>query len=62
MCNIFQQTIAMIRNLKGGVYSIDIGSLKSKYLKENEVSETAYLPKIAFCAGTTIFEIDAQPG
>ncbi|XP_011054952.1 PREDICTED: guanine nucleotide-binding protein subunit beta-like protein [Acromyrmex echinatior] len=47
-------TIAMIRNLKSGVYSLDVGPLESKYSKR-------ILPKFAFCAGTTIFEVDAQP-
>lgn len=44
----------MIKNLKGGVYSLDVGPLESKYSKR-------ILPKLAFCAGTTIFEVDAQP-
>lgn len=47
-------TIAMIRNLKNGVYSLDVGPLESKHSKR-------ILPKLAFCAGTTIFEVDAQP-
>ncbi|KAG5321350.1 GBLP protein, partial [Pseudoatta argentina] len=47
-------TIAMIRNLRSGVYSLDVGPLKSKYSKR-------ILPKFAFCAGTTIFEVNAQP-
>ncbi|KAG5308805.1 GBLP protein, partial [Acromyrmex insinuator] len=47
-------TIAMIKNLKSGVYSLDVGPLESKYSKR-------ILPKFAFCAGTTIFEVDAQP-
>ncbi|XP_039315683.1 uncharacterized protein LOC105201141 isoform X2 [Solenopsis invicta] len=48
-----QSTIAMMKYFKG-VYSLDVGPLASKYSKR-------ILPKIAFCAGTTIFEIDAQP-
>ncbi|XP_071560650.1 uncharacterized protein [Temnothorax nylanderi] len=47
-------TIAMIKYFKGGVYSLDVGPLESKY-------STRILPKLAFCAGTTIFEVDAQP-
>lgn len=47
--------MAMIKYLKGGVYSLDIGPLEAKYSKRTA------LPKLAFCAGTTIFEIDAQP-
>ncbi|KAG5344338.1 GBLP protein, partial [Acromyrmex charruanus] len=47
-------TIAMIRNLRSGVYSLDVGPLESKYSKR-------ILPKFAFCAGTTIFEVNAQP-
>ncbi|XP_028050335.2 uncharacterized WD repeat-containing protein alr2800 [Monomorium pharaonis] len=47
-------TIAMMKYIKGGVYNLDIGPLESKYSKR-------ILPKLAFCAGTTIFEIDAQP-
>ncbi|KAM0728578.1 putative WD repeat-containing protein [Formica fusca] len=48
-------TMAMIKYLKGGVYSLDIGPLEAKYSKRTA------LPKLAFCAGTTIFEVDAQP-
>lgn len=48
--------MAMIKYLKGGVYSLDIGPFETKYAKRTP------LPKLAFCAGTTIFEIDAQPG
>lgn len=44
----------MIRNLKSGAYSLDVGPLESKYSKR-------ILPKFAFCSGTTIFEVDAQP-
>ncbi|KAL6448565.1 hypothetical protein ACFW04_000446 [Cataglyphis niger] len=48
-------TMAMIKYLKNGVYSLDIGPLETKY------SKRMTLPKLAFCAGTTIFEVDAQP-
>ncbi|KAG5345358.1 GBLP protein, partial [Acromyrmex heyeri] len=47
-------TVAMIKNLRSGVYSLDVGPLESKYTKR-------ILPKFAFCAGTTIFEVNAQP-
>ncbi|XP_018045611.1 PREDICTED: uncharacterized protein LOC108685364 [Atta colombica] len=47
-------TIAMIRNLRSGMYSLDFGPLESKYSKR-------ILPKFAFSAGTTIFEVEAQP-
>ncbi|XP_011703403.1 PREDICTED: WD repeat-containing protein 5-like isoform X1 [Wasmannia auropunctata] len=50
-----RSTIAMIKYFKGGVYSLDVGPLERKYSKR-------ILPKLAFCAGTTIFEVDAQPG
>lgn len=48
---LFWQTVAMIKYLRSGVYNLDIGPLQSKYVK---------LPKLAFCAGKTIFEIDVQ--
>lgn len=44
----------MIKYLKGGVYSLDIGPLETRYTKRT-------LPKLAFCAGTMIFEVDTQP-
>lgn len=47
--------MAMIKYLKGGVYSLDIGPLETRYTKRTA------LPKLAFCSGTTIFEVDAQP-
>ncbi|XP_032676363.1 uncharacterized protein LOC116846526 [Odontomachus brunneus] len=53
-------TMAMMRHVKGGVYSLDVGPLRSKYVKRIKGPETPYLPKLAFCAGSTIFEIDAQ--
>lgn len=56
------QTLAMIKYFKGGVYSLDVGPLKPKYVKRMKASEAANLPRLAFCAGTTIFEVDAQPG
>ncbi|XP_067206557.1 uncharacterized WD repeat-containing protein alr2800-like isoform X2 [Linepithema humile] len=51
-------TIAMIRYFKGGVYSLDIGPNRL----ESKPGKRPTLPKLAFCAGTTIFEVDAQPG
>lgn len=45
----------MIKYLKGGMYSLDIGPLETRYTKRTT------LPKLAFCAGTMIFEVDAQP-
>lgn len=45
----------MIKYLKAGVYSLDIGPLETRYAKRTT------LPKLAFCAGTMIFEVDAHP-
>ncbi|XP_020284097.1 coatomer subunit beta'-like isoform X2 [Pseudomyrmex gracilis] len=50
-------TIAMIRNLKGGVYSLDVGPFESKNIKKTRRS----VPRLAFCAGTRIFEVDIPP-
>ncbi|XP_072744062.1 uncharacterized protein [Anoplolepis gracilipes] len=44
-------TIAMVKYVKGSVYSLDIGPIETKYTKRPA------LPKLAFCAGTTIFEL-----
>ncbi|KAG7209405.1 hypothetical protein KM043_015498 [Ampulex compressa] len=52
-------TTAAIRNLNSGVYSLDIGP--PKLSKKMRVSEATRLPKIAFCSGRTIFEIEGQP-
>lgn len=41
----------MIKYLKSGVYSLDIGPYLTKNMK---------LPKLAFCAGSTIFEINIE--
>lgn len=44
----------MIRYLKGGVYSLDVGPFRSKDNKKTRRS----VPRLAFCAGTRIFEVD----
>ncbi|XP_043250999.1 uncharacterized WD repeat-containing protein alr2800-like [Colletes gigas] len=53
-------TIAMIRNLSGGTYSMDVGLVNPKHAKKTRMATV--LPQIAFCAGKQIFEIDVQPG
>ncbi|KZC05021.1 WD repeat-containing protein 48 like protein, partial [Dufourea novaeangliae] len=52
-------TLGMIRNLNGGVYSMDIGPVNPKHAKKTKTATV--VPQIAFCAGRRIFEIDAQP-
>ncbi|KAH0947729.1 hypothetical protein HN011_012192 [Eciton burchellii] len=44
-------TVAMIKYLKSGVYNLDIGVLLPKLR----------FPRLAFCAGTTILEVDFRP-
>ncbi|XP_054014552.1 uncharacterized WD repeat-containing protein alr2800-like isoform X1 [Hylaeus anthracinus] len=53
-------TIAMIRNLNGGTYSMDVGLVNPKHAKKTRTATV--IPQIAFCAGRRLFEIDAQPG
>ncbi|XP_078040165.1 uncharacterized protein LOC144471718 [Augochlora pura] len=53
-------TLAMVRNLSGGTYSMDIGPVNPKHAKKTKTATV--VPQIAFCAGRRIFEIDAQPG
>ncbi|XP_071860490.1 uncharacterized protein isoform X1 [Bombus fervidus] len=52
-------TLAMIRNLRGGTYSLDIGPVNPKHAKKTRT--ISVVPQLAFCAGKRIFEIDAQP-
>ncbi|KAI4502926.1 hypothetical protein M0802_001970 [Mischocyttarus mexicanus] len=52
-------TLAMVRNLIGGVYNMAIGPVDTKYAKRSRQPE-AHLPKLAFCSGRTIFEVQIQ--
>ncbi|XP_073967849.1 uncharacterized protein isoform X3 [Bombus fervidus] len=54
-----RETLAMIRNLRGGTYSLDIGPVNPKHAKKTRT--ISVVPQLAFCAGKRIFEIDAQP-
>ncbi|XP_012272383.2 uncharacterized protein LOC105695421, partial [Orussus abietinus] len=51
-------TIGALRNLAGGVYALDIGPVLTKKAKKSKITDTPPLPKIAFCSGKTIYEID----
>ncbi|KOC64521.1 putative WD repeat-containing protein [Habropoda laboriosa] len=52
-------TLAMIRNVSGGTYSLDTGLVNPKHAKKTRT--ISVVPQLAFCAGRQIFEIDAQP-
>ncbi|XP_043523974.1 uncharacterized protein LOC122536024 [Frieseomelitta varia] len=52
-------TLAMIRNLKGGTYSLDVGPINPMHAKKTRT--LSVVPQLAFCAGRRIYEIDAQP-
>ncbi|OAD61688.1 Guanine nucleotide-binding protein subunit beta-like protein, partial [Eufriesea mexicana] len=52
-------TLAMVRNLRGGTYSLDVGPVNPKHAKKTRT--ISVVPQLAFCAGRRIFEIDAQP-
>ncbi|CAK9795835.1 Uncharacterized WD repeat-containing protein alr2800 [Anthophora quadrimaculata] len=52
-------TLAMIRNVSGGIYSLDTGPVNPKHAKKTR--SISVVPQLAFCAGRQIFEIDAQP-
>ncbi|KAK2586909.1 hypothetical protein KPH14_009842 [Odynerus spinipes] len=52
-------TLAMVRNLLGGVYGMTLGPVDTKYAKRVKQPE-ANLPKLAFCSGKTIFEVQIQ--
>ncbi|XP_031369329.1 uncharacterized protein LOC116186385 [Apis dorsata] len=52
-------TLAMVRNLRGGTYSLDIGPVNPKHAKK--IRSISIVSQLAFCAGKRIYEIDAQP-
>ena len=54
-----RQTLAMIRNLKGGAYDLDVGPINPMHAKKTRT--LSVVPQLAFCAGKRIYEIDAQP-
>ena len=58
VCKIYFQTIGAIQNLLGGVYSLDIGPIPEKRTKRSRQNEIANLPKVAFCSGKSIYEIE----
>lgn len=49
----------MIRNLKGGTYSLDVGPINPMHAKKTRT--LSVVPQLVFCAGRQIYEIDAQP-
>ncbi|XP_033225664.1 WD repeat-containing protein 5 homolog isoform X2 [Belonocnema kinseyi] len=51
-------TISGIKNLPGGVYSIDIGPISATQLKRSRPTDEIDLPKLAFCSDKAIFEIE----
>ncbi|XP_051173319.1 uncharacterized protein LOC127289427 isoform X2 [Leptopilina boulardi] len=46
-------TICGVRNLPGGVYSIDIGPMSGRKTKSSN------LPRITFCSGKTVYELES---
>ncbi|KAG6797536.1 WD repeat-containing protein 5B [Apis mellifera caucasica] len=52
-------TLAMIRNLRGGTYSLDVGPVNPKHAKK--IRSLSVVSQLAFCAGKRIYEIDTQP-
>ncbi|XP_026666644.1 uncharacterized protein LOC108621977 [Ceratina calcarata] len=52
-------TLAMIRNLRGGTYGMDVGPVNPKHAKKTRT--LSIVPQLAFCAGRRLYEIDAQP-
>ena len=54
-----RQTLAMIRNLRGGTYSLDVGPVNPKHAKK--IRSLSVVSQLAFCAGKRIYEIDTQP-
>lgn len=54
----YAQTLASMRNLAGGVYGLDIGPLAMKRAKRGKQTDLPELPKIAFCCGKTIYEVE----
>ncbi|XP_076668271.1 striatin homolog [Andrena cerasifolii] len=53
-------SIAMVSNLSGGTYDLDVGPVNPKHARKTR--SISVVPQLAFCAGRRIFEIDAQPG
>ncbi|KAF7390278.1 hypothetical protein HZH68_012135 [Vespula germanica] len=52
-------TLAMVRNLLGGVHGIALGPVDTKRAKKSRQPEM-YLPKIAFCSNKMILEVQIK--
>ncbi|XP_043677483.1 uncharacterized protein LOC122633550 isoform X1 [Vespula pensylvanica] len=52
-------TLAMVRNLVGGVHGIALGPVDTKRAKKSRQPEM-YLPKIAFCSNKMILEVQIK--